>query len=64
MKKFVLAVAVAALAAPSFAGSLAPVVAEPTPAVIEQDTGSSAGGYVVPLLFLLLLALAASQNRA
>ena len=58
MKKIALAAAFATLATGAFAGN----IVEPTmePEVIVEDTSSSAGGIMVPLLALVLIAAAAS----
>ncbi|GAA0297015.1 hypothetical protein [Rhodovulum strictum] len=54
MKKIALAAAVSVAATAGFAGNMAPPVMEPE--VIVQDTSSSAGGIIVPILALILLA--------
>ncbi|MEM1429778.1 MAG: hypothetical protein AAGG09_09995 [Pseudomonadota bacterium] len=61
MKKVALAVALSAAASTGFAGGLAEPVVEPE--IIVEDTGT-AGGWVVPLLLLVLVgaAVAASNN--
>ena len=58
MKKIALAAAFATLATGAFSGNMV----EPTmePEVIVEDTSSSAGGILVPLLALVLIAAAAS----
>ncbi|ALG88897.1 MAG: hypothetical protein CL814_08940 [Confluentimicrobium sp.] len=61
MKKFALAAVVSMMATASFAGSMAEPVIEMEPEVIEQDTSSSAGGVLVPIMFLVMIAAAASN---
>jgi hypothetical protein len=62
MKKALIVALAMSVAAPAVAGSLAPVVVEPSPEVIVEDTSSSGGGLLVPLLFLLIIAAVASQQ--
>ena len=62
MKKFALAAALVAATAPAFAGGVVEV--PPTNVTIvdvQDDTRSSAGGVIVPILALLLLAAALSD---
>ncbi len=52
MKKLALAAVFAATASTAFAGGLSdPIIEEP---VIIEETSSSAGGYIIPLIFLLI----------
>ena len=64
MKKFALAAAVVVASAPAFAGGVTPAPVQPVtePVVIVEDTRSSAGGIVVPVLALILLAVALAQD--
>jgi hypothetical protein len=58
MKKLALAAVFTAVATTSFAGGLSdPIIEEP---IIIEETSSSAGGYIIPLIFLLLAVGAAS----
>ena len=61
MKKLALAAALSVAATSAFAGGLA---VEPVlePVVIVEETGSSAGGVLVPLLALILIAAAIASN--
>jgi hypothetical protein len=61
MKKLALAAALSALATNAFAGNLEPVVVEPAPVIVEEDTSSTATGIIVPILALILLAAAAAD---
>lgn len=60
MKKLALAAAFSVAATTSFAGQPAPVIV-PVVDVIE-DTSSSAGGILVPLVALILLAAAVAAD--
>jgi hypothetical protein len=57
MKKLIIAAALAAITTPVIAGNLDAPVYEPEflPVLIEQDTSSSSGGWIVPVLALLVL---------
>ena len=59
MKKLALAAALSVAATAGFAGSPEPAVIAPVE--IVEDTSSSAGGILVPLLALILLAAAVSD---
>ena len=59
MKKLALAAALSVVASTSFAGSAGPAMTEPE---VEMDTSSSAGGILVPMLALLLIAAAVSSD--
>ncbi len=56
MKKLALAAALSVVATGAFAGGYVEPVLEPV--VIVEDTGSSAGGILVPAIAVLLLVLA------
>lgn len=59
MKKIALAAAFSLAASTAFAGNLSdPIIEEP---VIISETSSSAGGILVPLLFLVIAAAVASN---
>ncbi len=58
MKKIALAAALSVAATSAFAGGAAEPV---TPTEAVKASSSSAGGYIVPLLLLVALALAASN---
>lgn len=58
MKKIALAAALSVAATSAFAGG---VPEQPEPEV-KGNTSSSAGGYLVPLLLLVALAVAASKQ--
>lgn len=60
MKKLVLAAAFAGAASTAFAGGLAEPVMEPE-IIVEETSGTTAGGIVVPLILLALIAAVASQ---
>jgi hypothetical protein len=60
MKKIALAAALSVAATTAFAGGVVEPVAD-APAV-EKVTTSSAGGYLVPLLLLVALAVAATKK--
>ncbi|TCO73462.1 hypothetical protein [Rhodovulum euryhalinum] len=59
MKKIALAAALSVAATAGFAGGYSEPVMEPE--VIVEDTSSSAGGILVPVLALILFALAVSD---
>lgn len=56
MKKVALAAALSVAATTAFAGGLDEPIIEP--AIIVEDTGSSAGGILVPILLLVLVGAA------
>ncbi len=61
MKKIALAAAITAVAATAaVAGGMEAPVMEMAP-MVEEAAGSSAGGFVVPLILLALVALAVSN---
>ncbi|QDY71446.1 hypothetical protein [Qingshengfaniella alkalisoli] len=62
MKKLVLAAAFSAVASSAFAGGYVEPMPEPViePVVVEEDTGSSTGGWIVPVLLLALVGVAVS----
>ena len=62
MKKLVLAAALTVAASTAFAGSYDAPVME-APVVVEETSGSSAGGYLVPLLLLVLVAGAVAASN-
>ncbi|MEC8628832.1 MAG: hypothetical protein VX202_03530 [Pseudomonadota bacterium] len=57
MKKLALAAALSVAASTAFAGNITPVEVEPE--IVIEETSSSNGGILVPLLFLVLVAAAA-----
>jgi hypothetical protein len=59
MKKLALAAALSLVATGAIAGGVATEVA---PVVIAEDTSSSAGGILVPVLALILIAAAVAAN--
>jgi hypothetical protein len=59
MKKIALAAALSVAASAAFAGGMAAPVLEPV--VIVEETSSSAGGIIVPILALILLAVAVAD---
>ena len=61
MKKILAATLALTIAAPAFAGGIAPVVIEPE-VIIEETGTSSANGIIVPLMFLLLVAAAVASS--
>ena len=62
MKKLALAAALSVVATGAFAGGyVAPTHIEPV--VIVEDTGSSAGGILVPAIAVLLLVLALQVHQ-
>lgn len=60
MKKLALAAVITVVAGAAFAGGMEAPVMEIAP-VVEEASGSSAGGLLVPLMLLLLVALAVSN---
>ena len=60
MKKIALAAALSLAASSAFAGGLAQPVMEPAP-VVEKSAAPS-GGFLIPLLLLVLVAAAISSN--
>ncbi len=60
MKKLALAAALSVAATGAFAGGMHEPVIEPV--VIVEDTSSSAGGILVPVLALILIAAAIHHN--
>ena len=62
MKQLVLAAAISAAATSAFAGGMAEPVME-VPVMVEESQGSSAGGYLVPLLLLVLVAGAVAASN-
>jgi len=62
MKKIALAVAITAVAATAaFAGGLEVPVMEMAP-MVEETKAGSAGGFIVPLILLLLVAAAVASS--
>ena len=61
MKKFVIAAAISVVATSAFAGGMAEPVMEMAP-MMEESHGSSAGGVLLPILLLALVAAAISAN--
>ncbi len=60
MKKLALAAALTVVAGAAFAGGMDAPMMDMAP-VVEEASGSSAGGLMVPLMLLLLVALAISN---
>ncbi|MBF9033020.1 hypothetical protein HKCCE2091_02120 [Rhodobacterales bacterium HKCCE2091] len=60
MKKLALAAALSVAATSAFAGGYAEPMVEPV--VIVEDTSSSAGGILVPILALILIAAAVAAD--
>ena len=60
MKKVALAAALSFAATTAFAGTMEEPIVEPE--VIVEDTSSSAGGILVPLLFVALVAAAIAAD--
>jgi hypothetical protein len=60
MKKLALAAALSVVATGAFAGGVEPVI---EPVVIVEDTSTSAGGILVPVLALLLIAAAVAAKQ-
>lgn len=59
MKKFALAAAFTLAASTAFAGNLSDPIIEAEPVIVEE-TSSSAGGILVPLLFIVFAAAVSS----
>jgi len=62
MKKLVLAAALTVAASAAFAGGMDAPVME-VPVMVEESNGSSAGGMLVPLLLLVLVAGAVAASN-
>jgi hypothetical protein len=60
MKKLVLAAAISGLASTAFAGGLSAPVMEPE-IIVEETAGTTAGGIIVPLILLALIAAIAAD---
>ncbi|WP_343078987.1 hypothetical protein [Ostreiculturibacter nitratireducens] len=60
MKMIRTALAAFCMASPAFAGGMAEPVVEPE--VIVEDTAGTSGGIIVPLLLLVLIAVAVSHS--
>jgi hypothetical protein len=60
MKKLALAAALSVVATGAFAGGVVEPVMEPV--VVVEDTSTSAGGILVPILALVLIAAAVAAN--
>jgi hypothetical protein len=60
MKKIALAAALSVAASTAFAGGLSAPIVEPE-VIVEDTSGSSAGGIVVPLILLALIAAVAAN---
>ena len=59
MKKIVVvAVALVAVASAAFAGGMAEPIMEMSPVVIEEAAGSAGAGMLIPLILILLIAMA------
>jgi hypothetical protein len=61
MKKIALAAAMSLAAGSAFAGNIEPAPVEPV--VIVEDTSTSAGGVIVPVLALILIAAAIAVDN-
>ncbi|MGH1330119.1 MAG: hypothetical protein ACRBBK_04505 [Paracoccaceae bacterium] len=61
MKKIVAAATFALVGSAAFAGGYIEPVME-APVIVEQASGSSAGGFIVPLLILALVAAAVAKK--
>jgi len=61
MKKLVLAAALTATASTALAGGLAAPVMEPE-IIVQETAGTTAGGIVVPLILLALVAALVANN--
>lgn len=59
MKKLALAAVLSAAATHAFAGGLEEPIVEPV--IIEEDTAGSDGGWIIPVLLLALVGVAASS---
>ncbi|MEM7490253.1 MAG: hypothetical protein AAF390_14120 [Pseudomonadota bacterium] len=62
MKKLALAAVISATATTAFAGNVIEPVIEPAPVVIEEDTATTAGGIIVPILAAILIAAAIASD--
>lgn len=60
MKKLVLAAALTGAASTAFAGGIAEPIMEPE-IIVEETAGTTAGGIVVPLILLALIAAVAAN---
>jgi hypothetical protein len=66
MKKIALAAAMSLAAGSAFAGNIEPAPVEPAPVepvVIVEDTSTSVGGVIVPVLALILIAAAVALDN-
>jgi hypothetical protein len=61
MKKLVLAAALTGAASTAFAGGIAEPIMEPE-IIVEETAGTTAGGIIVPLILLALIAAVAANN--
>jgi hypothetical protein len=61
MKKLVLAAALTGAASTAFAGGMAEPIMEPE-IIVEETAGTTAGGIIVPLILLALIAAVAANN--
>lgn len=63
MKKIALTAALVAIAGPVLAGNLAPMVTDPAPMVemVKEPAGSGALGWIIPIVALAAIALAADN---
>ncbi|OSP54634.1 hypothetical protein [Pseudoruegeria sp. SK021] len=59
MKKLALAAVLSVAATNAFAGSMAEPMVEPV--IIEQETAGSDGGWIIPVLLLALVGVAAAS---
>lgn len=59
MKKLALAAVIATAASTSFAGTIEEPVIEPI--IIEEDTSSTSGGWIIPVLLLAFIGVAAAS---
>lgn len=59
MKKIALAAALSVAATTAFAGTMEEPMIEPM--IIVEDTSSSAGGWIVPVLFLAVIVAAVAS---
>ncbi|MEM8850740.1 MAG: hypothetical protein AAGE03_11990 [Pseudomonadota bacterium] len=62
MKKLALAAVISAAASTAFAGNIEPAPIEPAPVPIVEDTASTAGGILVPILAAILIAAAIAAD--
>ncbi len=60
MKKLALAAVITVAASSAYAGGLSAPIMDPTPIAVDTS-GSSAGGIVVPLILLALIAAVAAN---